>query len=287
MNDQLTAGIHLPQAGPAANPESIRRTAVLAEELGYADVWVSDHLAVKTAASYPPSPYIFEPFIALTWAAAATSRVGLGTSVLVLPMRNPLFVAKALASLDQLSGGRVILGTAAGWYEAEFKALGIPFEERGARTDEAIEILRRLWTDDHITDNYPVHGIKLDSMRTKPQPVGEIPIWIGGHAPVAIDRAIRVGDGWHGAFQPAEKVVESIRRMKAARPDTGFTISMRTGWDALEDDHDEIRRELDRYRDAGVTHLVPEPRQTSGAAFLESVEAMAGILRSAGVDMSA
>ena len=85
-----TAGIHLPQAGPASSGEAIRRAAVLAEDLGYADVWVSDHLAVPTGADYPPSAYIFEPFIAMTWAAAYTKRVGLGTTVLVLPMRNPL-----------------------------------------------------------------------------------------------------------------------------------------------------------------------------------------------------
>ena len=113
MTRPMTAGIHLPQAGPAANPESIKRVAMRAEALGYADIWVSDHLAVQTNAAYPPSPYIYEPLITLTWAAAVTERVKLGTTVLVLPMRNPLFVAKALASIDQLSGGRMILGTAA------------------------------------------------------------------------------------------------------------------------------------------------------------------------------
>ena len=183
-----TAGIHLPQAGPASSGEAIQRAAVLAEDLGYADVWVSDHLAVPTGADYPPSAYIFEPFIAMTWAAAYTKRVGLGTTVLVLPMRNPLAVAKMVASLDHMSGGRVILGIAAGWLEAEFNALGVPFAERGPRTDEAIEILRRVWTDDHITADFPVHDAHFVSMRTKPQPLGHVPLWIGGHADITAPR---------------------------------------------------------------------------------------------------
>ena len=281
---EMRLGIHLPQAGPAANADSIKRAAQLAETVGYQDVWVSDHLVVPQGASYPPSPYIFEPFIALTWAAAVTSRVRLATTVLVLPMRNPVFVAKALASLDQLSGGRVILGTAAGWLEKEFEAIGVPFAERGRRTDEANEILRRLWSDDPVTASYPVHSLQFDRMRAKPQPVSQIPIWIGGHSDVAVDRAIRVGDGWHGAFRSAKKVAPVVERLKEAKP--GFTVSMRTRWDALEDDHDEILREFDDYRQIDVTHIVPEPRQRSADAYLESIEATAALLAKAGADLA-
>ena len=279
-------GIHLPQAGPAAGPQSIREAAQLADRLGYADVWVSDHLVVPMGADYPPSPYIFEPLVTLTWAAAATSRVRLGTTVLVLPMRNPLHVAKAFASLDQLSEGRVILGTAAGWLEAEFDALGVPFEERGQRTDEAIEVLRRMWSEDPITERFPVHGLTFESIRAKPQPVGKLPIWIGGHAKAAIDRAIRVGDGWHGAFRPPEKIAAKIERMRAARPEPEFVVSMRTGWDALVDEHEKVLDEFGRYCEVGVTHFVPEPRQRERTAYLESIEAMASLMAGAGVDLA-
>ena len=128
----MIAGVHLPQAGPAASGEALTRAAVLAEDLGFADVWVSDHLVVPTGVPYPPSAYVFEPLAVMAWVAASTRRVGIGTTVLVLPMRNPVFVAKSIATIDQLSGGRVILGVAAGWLEAEFDALGVPFDERGA-----------------------------------------------------------------------------------------------------------------------------------------------------------
>ena len=281
----VTAGIHLPQAGPAASGEAMRQAAVLAEELGYSDVWVSDHVAVPTGADYPPSAYVFEPLVALTWVAAHTKRVGLGTTVLVLPMRNPLIVAKMVASLDHLSGGRVILGIAAGWLEAEFNALGVPFAERGQRTDEAIDIMRRVWTDDHITADYPVHNAHFVSMRTKPQPQRHLPLWIGGHADVALRRAIAVGDGWHGAFLSPEQTARRVKKLRAERPESSFPISMRTRWDAVDDDNDLILTEIDHYREVGVTHFVPEPRQRTIDGYLRAMEMQADLFRRAGVMM--
>lgn len=281
----ITAGIHLPQAGPAASGEAMKRSAVLAEELGYADVWLSDHLAVPTDAEYPPSAYIYEPLASMAWVAAFTERVRIGTTVLVLPMRNPLVVAKMLATIDQLSAGRVILGTAAGWLEAEFDALGVPFSERGPRTDEAIEILRRVWTDDHITAEFPVHGARFASMRVKPQPVAHLPVWIGGHAKIALDRASRVGDGWHGAFLSPEQTAWRIERLRDADIGADFAFSMRTRWDALLDDADIILGEIDEYRRAGVTHLVPEPRQRHPDDYLRAIEVQAALFDRAGVSM--
>ena len=148
----VTVGIHLPQAGPAASGEALRQAAVLAEQLGFSDVWLSDHLLVPTGADYPPSAYVLEPLASMAWVAAVTTTVRIGTSILVLPMRNPIEVAKSLATIDQFSVGRVVLGTAAGWLEKEFDALGMPFHERGARMDEALEMLRMMWTEDDIAD---------------------------------------------------------------------------------------------------------------------------------------
>lgn len=285
--NELTAGIHLPQAGPAASGQALQRAATLAEALGFADVWVSDHLAVPSGARYPPSPWIYEPLVALTWAAAATTQVGLGTTVLVLPMRHPLVVAKMVASIDHLAGGRMILGVAAGWLEAEFDALGVPFAERGARTDEGITMLRRLWAEDHLSAEFPVHGSRFVSMRALPQPGRRVPIWVGGHAEVALARAVSVGDGWHGGFVPPNEAAPIIARLRRDRPEAGFTISMRTHWDALVEPHDAILRELDGYRTAGVTHLVAEPRQRTEDDYLRSIEQLAALFARAGVAMAA
>ncbi len=271
-------GIHLPQSGPAAKASAIRSVAMHAEELGFSDVWVSDHLALPKNAPYPPSSYILEPLIALTWAAAATRRVGLGTTVLVLPLRPPVLLAKMLGSLDIMSGGRVLLGAASGWLKEEFAALGVPFGERGARTDETIDILRRCWTEDPIDAVGPKTGVKMSDMRVKPQPERSIPIWIGGHSEPAYRRAIAVGDGWHGAFQSPEKTAVMTDRLRRDRPEESFTLSMRARWDALRDGPDAISRELDQYMDAGIQHIVAEPLQRDEDSWLRCTEAFAKIV---------
>src|ERR671935_1734997 len=137
----MQLGIHLPHAGEQAAPDKIRRAAIRAEELGLDDVWVSEHIIVPRA-TFPRSPLFFDPVLSLTWAAAVTKRVRLGTSVLVLPMRHPLPLAKELATLQNFSEGRFILGAGVGWMEAEFAALGAPFRERGRRMDEGIALMR-------------------------------------------------------------------------------------------------------------------------------------------------
>ena len=274
-------GIHLPQAGPAATPEAVRAAARQAEDLGFSDVWVSDHLAVPRTAKYPPSAYIVEPLITLTWAAAVTRSVGLGTTVLVLPLRPPVLLAKMLAAIDLMSEGRVILGGASGWLKEEFEALGVPYEARGVRTDEALDIIRRCWSEDPIDASAPASGVKMVDMRAKPQPGRSIPIWIGGHGKAALRRAVELGDGWHGGFQTPERTAEIVARLRRDRPEESFTLSMRTRWDALEDDSDDILRELLAYREAGVQHIVAEPRQRDLDAWLRCGEAFAKIFERA------
>src|SRR6478609_6575702 len=146
----MQVGIHLPQFGRASSPTAITEAARLAEELGFADVWVSDHVAIPAAQDYP-SPYLYDPLLTLAWAAAATERVGLGTSVLVVPQHNPLALANSLASLDALSGGRLTIAAGVGWSEAEFAALGQSFHDRGRRMDEIIGLLRACWREDPTT----------------------------------------------------------------------------------------------------------------------------------------
>lgn len=274
-------GMHLPQAGPAASAAAIHAVAKQAEELGFDDVWVSDHVAVPKDAVYPPSAYILDPLIALTWGAAATERVGLGTTVLVLPLRPPVLLAKMLGSLDVMSGGRVIVGAASGWLKEEFDALGVPFEDRGARTDETIDIMRKCWTEDPIDLVAPVTGAKLVSVRAKPQPERSLPIWVGGHSEPAFRRAVERGDGWHGAFQPPDKTAEFATRLRKDRPEASFTLSMRARWDALRDPADEIARGVDDYMEAGIQHIVVEPSQRDQDSWLRCSEAFAKIFERA------
>src|SRR5919202_350736 len=157
-------GIHLPHAGEQATPALVRRHAERAEDLGLDDVWVSEHIIVPRD-KFPRSPMFFDPVLSLTWAAAATKRIRLGTSVLVLPMRHPLPLAKELATLQNFSEGRLILGAGVGWLEAEFDALGVPFRERGRRMDEGIALMRAVWGDDPIS--FPAQWIeaKVGAMR--------------------------------------------------------------------------------------------------------------------------
>src|SRR5262249_14545854 len=146
----MQLGIHLPHAGEQATPEKVRRAAMRVEDLGLHDVWVSEHIIVPRA-NFPRSPLFYDPVLSLTWAAAVTKRVRLGASVLVLPMAHRLLLAKELATLKNFSEGRLILGAGVGWLEAEFAALGVPFRERGRRTDEGIAMMRAVWTQDPVT----------------------------------------------------------------------------------------------------------------------------------------
>lgn len=265
----MQIGIHLPHIGRKAGPDSIRRAAVQAEELGFDDVWVSEHIIVPKDANYPPSPSFYDPVLTLTWAAAFTRRVRLGTSVLVLPMRHPLPLAKELATLQNLSQGRLILGAGVGWMEAEFAALGAPFHERGRRMDEGIALMRAVWTEDPIT--FPTRWIPavVRDMRMQPRPVAPIPIWIGGSSEPALKRAMRL-DGWHGSRVTPEAAPALVQRLRTARPDPAFTISLRMRWDG--EHPDRMRADLAAYAEAGVQHVLLEPMERELDAWMRAVE---------------
>ena len=265
----MLLGIHLPHIGRKAGPASIRRSAVQAEELGFADVWVSEHIIVPKDGGYPPSPNFWDPVLTLTWAASATSRVRLGTSVLVLPMRHPLPLAKELATLQNLSEGRLILGAGVGWLEAEFDALGVPFKERGRRMDEGIALMRAVWTQDPVTFECKWIDAKIENMRSQPQPIVPIPIWIGGSSDAAIRRACRL-DGWHGSRVKPENAAEVVKRFRAERPEESFTISLRITCNG--NNVDETRAALAAYKEAGVQHVLAAPEDRDIDTYLKTTE---------------
>jgi probable F420-dependent oxidoreductase len=268
----MRIGIHLPHIGRKARPEAIRRAAIQAEELGFADAWSSEHIIIPKGAPYPPSALFYDPVLTLTWAAAYTKRIGLGTSVLVLPMRHPLPLAKELATLQNLSEGRLILGAGVGWLEAEFAALGVPFRERGRRMDEGIAMMRAVWTQDPVS--FPARHIPavIDDMRMLPQPVKPIPIWIGGSSQAALARALRL-DGWHGSRLSPEAAAPVVRRLREKRPDSGFTISLRSSWDGQDDG--ALAARLAGYSLAGVDHVLVEPAERVFDDWLRAVERIA------------
>jgi len=254
----VRVGIHLPHIGRKAGPEAIRRAAVQAEELGFADAWTSEHIIIPKGASYPRSALFYDPVLTLTWAAAYTKRIGLGTSVLVLPMRHPLPLAKELATLQNLSEGRLILGAGVGWLEAEFAALGVPFRERGRRMDEGIAMMLAVWGEDPVSFTTRHIPAVIEDMRMLPQPVKPIPIWIGGSSEAALARAMRL-DGWHGSRLSPEAAAPIVRRLREKRPDREFTISLRSSWDGKDDA--ALGAWLAAYGEAGVGHILVEPAE--------------------------
>jgi probable F420-dependent oxidoreductase len=268
----MRVGIHLPHIGRKAGPQAIRRAAVQAEELGFADAWASEHIIVPRDAPYPPSAIFYDPVLTLTWAAACTNRIGLGTSVLVLPMRHPLPLAKELATLQNLSEGRLILGAGVGWLEAEFAALGAPFAERGRRMDEGIALMRAVWSQDPVSFAARHIPAVVEDMRMLPQPEKPIPIWIGGSSEPALKRALRL-DGWHGSRVSPEEATPIARRLRAQRPEPGFAISVRSGWDGK--DEGALAARLAGYGEAGVGHVLVEPAERSLDDWLAAVERVA------------
>jgi probable F420-dependent oxidoreductase len=198
--------------GFEATPVGIIETACKAEELGFDAVLLNDHIIVDGSPRALPSwGNTYDPLIVLSYIAARTARIRLGTSVLIMPYRNPVATAKMMATLDQMSGGRLIAGVGTGWCEAEFAALGVPFHERGARTTEYLRIWQACWAPDPVT----FHGrfFAFDDMYTKPKPLQQPhpPIWIGGASHAALRRAAEFAQVW----QPTPMALADLRTCQA------------------------------------------------------------------------
>ena len=212
----MKLSVEFPSVSYREGPEAVRRMAQAIERIGYDHIDIFDHVVMgHPVEGRPPGPYnaampIIEALMGLSYIAAVTSRVTLGTEVLVLPQRHPTLVAKQIATLDTLSGGRVRLGVGVGWQESEYDALGVDFAERGARMDEAISLLRRYWSEDPVDSPGPFYPMKAIAMEPKPPQGGRLPIWIGGSTPAALRRAGRLGDGWLAARSAAD--LEQARR---------------------------------------------------------------------------
>jgi probable F420-dependent oxidoreductase len=196
------------------DPHALIAYAVKAEALGFDSIWVWDHIFLGVD---PPFPVI-DSLTLLTAVAARTSSIKLGTGVLVLPLRNPVVLAKELASLDLIAGGRLLLGMASGWYRREFDAVGVPFQERGRIMDRNLEILRRLWTEDQVNGDYPPHCLRGANLSPKP---ARLPVMlIGGYVERVLKRAA-VNGGWLTYFYTPEGFAKSWGRVRGFAEEAG------------------------------------------------------------------
>jgi probable F420-dependent oxidoreductase len=190
-------GVNLLNYGPKASPDSLCQWAMLTEALGYHFLMTSDHLAITpdVQARYP-APF-YEPFTILAWLAGQTRRIEIGSTVVILPYRNPLEIARMAAIIDQLSGGRLLFGVGVGWAQQEYAALGVPFHRRGALTNEYLAALKTFWTTD--VASFQGRYVTFTEVYTAPRPkrTPHPPIWVGGSSDAALRRAIRYGDAWH------------------------------------------------------------------------------------------
>ncbi len=187
------------------------------EKLGYEFVWAWDHTLLGVE---PPFP-IHEALTILTAIAARTSKIRLGTGVLVMPMRNPVLLAKELATIDHISNGRLILGTAVGWYKREFDSLGADFHTRGKIMEQSLEIIHRLWTEDKVDGDYPPYNLRGAVMLPKPVQKPRPPILIGGYVDAVLKRAATKGDGWITYYYTAESFARTWERIRGFAEEAG------------------------------------------------------------------
>ena len=220
-------GIVLPNFGQDATRLSIVDTTLAADSLGFDSVWVTDHLALpqSNARQYG---LIFEAVTTLSYLAGSTGRIRLGISALVLPQRNPVEIAKELATLDVLSGGRVILAAGIGWSSEEYQNLGQSFHDRGKRMDEALKVLRTLWRGNK-TATYHGKYYNFDQVAFEPQPIqgGGPPLWVAGDSAAALKRAIYYADGWHPHMNTPEDLSTALKPARALIGTRPFTICLR------------------------------------------------------------
>jgi probable F420-dependent oxidoreductase len=220
----LRFGLFSINAYACTTPDAVMRVARAAEAAGFESLWGGEHVVLPDPQA-PPSPmaptdHILDPIVALAYAAAVTTKARLGTGIIILPQRNPLVLAKQLASLDALSGGRLMAGLGVGYLEAEFRALGAPFEDRGRVTDEYLAAMRAIWGE--TTPSFRGRFVSFSDVQAHPRPVQRpLPIVIGGRTPPAFRRAVQSANGWYGfALDPdaTKRALDGLREAAQSQP---------------------------------------------------------------------
>ena len=272
-------------------PDVVERYVQTAEAAGFASLWASEHVVFfedysptypYSAGGRPPmqadSP-MMEPLNLLSFIAAKTERIRLGTGVFLLPQRNPVYTAKETATVDVLSGGRLDFGIGVGWLREEFEAVDVPFEERGARCDEYIEVVKRLWTQDVAEFSGRFYQLAPCTQRPQPVQAPHPPILVGGISAPAIRRAARLGDGWVAINLSPDQAAEKLASLREQREEAG--LSMDGFQSTLMAVNFPIEPEdLGRYRDAGIDQIVLPPMR--GTEVLRSAEELFGLVEEIG-----
>jgi probable F420-dependent oxidoreductase len=252
-------------------PEVVERYVQTAEELGFASLWVPEHVAFFESydATYPYSETgrppmstdtpMLEPLTLLSFIAAKTRRVRLATGVFLLPQRNPVYTAKEVTTVDILSGGRLDLGIGVGWLREEFEAVGVPFERRGARCDEYLEIVKRLWTAPAAEFEGEFYRLPRCVQEPRPTQKPHPPILVGGVSEPAMRRAARSGDGWVAINLSPQEAAEQVGRMQSMRREAGREGRFRTFMMATA--YPVEPSQLEAYRDAGIDQIVLAPME--------------------------
>ena len=230
----MRVDLWIPTASPFSTPELLALIGAEAQERGFATLWVGEHVVLfeEYASAYPyaddgkipapPGTGLLEPLNTLTFLAAHTSTIRLGTAMVLLPQRNPVYTAKEVSTLDWLSNGRVDFGIGVGWLEEEFRAVDVSWPRRGARTDEYLEVLKTLWTDD--TSQFDGEFYSLESCQMFPKPVqSPLPIHIGGESDAALRRVARAGHGWHTFNRGPDELAEPLARLETLLDDQDRT----------------------------------------------------------------
>jgi len=264
----MQIGLFLATTNPIATPEYITAFARAAEERGFDSLWVGEHVLLfdEYASQYPyaedgrliglaPEHGLLDPFLALGFAAAVTSRIRLATGVCIVPQRNPVYTAKEVATLDWLSNGRVTLGVGVGWLEEEFRNLDVPFEARGTRCREYVEVMKRLWCDEVSEHHGPLYDLAPCRQFPKPIQAPHPPIVFGGESDAALRRVAQGGDGWFGFNHTPESAAECIGRLRPMLEAEGRSLE-----DVEISASPYLRpssgEDAARFRDAGVERIV-------------------------------
>jgi probable F420-dependent oxidoreductase len=237
---RLKVGVVLPTYRRLATADNIVRAARASEEHGFDSVWVTDHVVVPSASVEAFGPTFFEALTVMSYVAGITSRVEIGAAILIAPYRHPLLLAKMVASADQLSGGRLILGVGLGWLESESDLMGVPHRRRARIADETLAAMRACWESEE--PHFRGDVWQLDGFHFAPRPHGNrrLPVLVGGATTAALRRAVRFGDGWIGDGQTFEELEASLAQLEpelaaAGRGREGFEIAMRAGLQVVAD----------------------------------------------------